>query len=254
MREAHDKDIQIALDKKYEDDRAQAEALIARATEDKDVNLANATRRALAGTRTELDDFLREGQYNLDLHTSFEPGDVTLPSHDTPAWDGSIYNSDAFLGLNRNVGQTHTGSAALEYFGSDQDTTQSFAYLRVVNVSRVTIKPTTTLSYWIYPQAKAEDQERSYNSTCVAVDLTFSDGSFLRNSGATDQRGNRAHPAHQCGKLIPRQWNHVVVPLGEHLSGTNVTQLNVGYEQPGNTGFFHGYIDDIAITDQPVAR
>ncbi|HEX8631400.1 MAG TPA: ALF repeat-containing protein, partial [Catenuloplanes sp.] len=202
MREAHDRDIQIALDKKYEDDRAQAEALIARATEDKDVNLANATRRALAGTRTELDDFLREGQYDLDLFTGFEAGDVQLDSEDTPAWDGSIHNViyceekvwdwRAYCGsLGRMDGgfwvTKHTGRSSIRYVGMDQDTTQSFAYFRGMHVNRVVIKATTTLSYWIYPESSATDGgEQAHNSTCVAVDLTFSDGSVLRNSGATD--------------------------------------------------------------------
>jgi hypothetical protein len=85
------------------------------------------------------------------------------------------------------------------------------------------------------------------------VDLIFSNPATgarnsLRDSGATDQRGNRAHPAHQCGKLTLDAWNFVSVPLGAVANGKKIVQLDLGYDQPANTGGYRGFIDDIRIT------
>ena len=142
-----------------------------------------------------------------------------------------------------NVGRDN--SKGLLYSGMDNNSNQSFAYLRAMNLSGIVVKPTTTLTYWIYP----ERYHGTTNSHCVAIDLAFSDGQNLRDSGATDQHGNRAHPAHQCGKLALNQWNKVTVALGTHFTGRAVTRLDVGYDQAANTGHYRGFIDDIAITD-----
>ncbi|HEX8626757.1 MAG TPA: ALF repeat-containing protein [Catenuloplanes sp.] len=318
VREAHDEDIAIALRKKQEADRAQAEAVLAQATADGHLNLVHATRKALAGSPTDLDDFLRKGQYDLDLKTSFEAGEIPLNWKNSAASEGSISNvngcsltdakrhRDAVAEISARIGALtarfklttnaaekarlqvqiraaqaqlvklkagyatcvslptelevnsetgHTGSAAIRYFGVDHDAKLSFAYLKAMNLSRITVKPTTTLSYWIYPQANTtRDDVIPRNSSCVAVDLKFSDGRTLRDSGAKDQRGNVIHPAQQCGKLQAERWTQVVVPLGELFRGKNVTGLNVGYDQPANTGAFRGYIDDITITDEPITN
>jgi len=52
------------------------------------------------------------------------------------------------------------------------------------------VGPNTTLTYWIYPQSAATSGLVSgSNSSCVAVDLIFTDGSNLRDSGVVDQNG-----------------------------------------------------------------
>lgn len=148
----------------------------------------------------------------------------------------------------------HTGSSALMYSGSDNSATTSFAYMEVFDVSsqNLTVGPNTTLSYWIYPQGPTDSTPGANltsgnNSTCVAIDLIFSDGSDLRDSGATDQNGVRIHPAFQCGHLTLNTWNHVTVNLGSFVNGKTIMRINVGYDQPANTGGYRGYIDDISI-------
>ena len=86
------------------------------------------------------------------------------------------------------------------------------------------------------------------NSTCVAIDLIFSDNSNLRDSGAVDQNGNRAHPAYQCNHLTVDSWNHVTVNLGAYRNGKTVTRIDLGYDQPNSTGGYRGYVDDISIS------
>lgn len=72
--------------------------------------------------------------------------------------------------------------------------------------------------------------------------------SNLRDTGVTDQRGNRAHPAAQCGKLTLDAWNFVSVPIGAVADGKQIVQLDIGYDQAANVGGYRGFIDDIRVT------
>lgn len=145
---------------------------------------------------------------------------------------------------------THTGGISLLYSGSDTSATSSFAYMQVFNLSSqpMVVGSNTTLSYWIYPQSSATSSLVSgTNSSCVAIDLIFSDGTNLRDSGAVDQYGIRAHPAFQCGHLTMDSWNRIVVNLGAFASGKSIVRIDEGYDQPANTGGYRGYIDDMAL-------
>lgn len=102
----------------------------------------------------------------------------------------------------------------------------------------------STLSYWIYPQSA---YSVSTNSTCVSVDLIFSDGTNLRNSGALDQHGQSIHPSGQCNHLTLDSWNQVTVNLGAYVNGKTISRLDIGYDQPSHTGGYRGYLDDLSI-------
>jgi len=145
----------------------------------------------------------------------------------------------------------HTGSAALMYSGKDINPGMSYAYTKVFDLSgqNIIVGPSTTLSYWIYPQSSrtAPVPVSGGNSTCVAVDLIFTDGNNLRDSGTVDQNGNRLHPAAQCGHLTPDTWNHITSVIGTRADGKTIARLDVGYDQPANQGGYRGYIDDISI-------
>lgn len=145
----------------------------------------------------------------------------------------------------------HTGSSALMYSGLASGTSPH-AYLEVYDLSGspLTVGASTQLSYWIYPQSNAKSTwvpAGSDESSCVAVDLVFTDNSTLRDSGAVDQNGNRAHPSHQCGHLTLDTWNHVTVNLGTNNNGKQISRILVGYDHPGGSGGYRGYVDDIAI-------
>ena len=148
----------------------------------------------------------------------------------------------------------HTGSSALLYSGMDTSSSSSYAYLKVFDFSgqNLTVGSSTTLTYWIFPQSPAGNTPGANltsgnNSSCVAVDLIFSDNTSLRDSGATDQHGNRAHPMYQCGHLTMDTWNQVTVNLGSVANGKTIVRLDVGYDQPANSGGYRGYLDDISI-------
>jgi lysophospholipase L1-like esterase len=139
----------------------------------------------------------------------------------------------------RRAEKAHGGTYALMFSGNDTDATRSFSYNRVFDV-HIPIAADTTLSYWILPEHP--------NATSVAIDLALTDGRSLRDSGAADQFGVRAHPRWQGdgGHLVPHQWNLVQVRLSP-LAGGTIDQIRLGYDQPEDTGLFRGYVDDITI-------
>lgn len=183
-----------------------------------------------------------------------------------PTWTDSVDNAGYPAGGSSNVAgiccgltgpeaslrteRAHGGTTALMYSGSDISTSNSYAYVRIFDLSskNITVSSGTTLEYWIFPQSSASvNLVSGSNSTCVAIDLIFSNGSNLRDSGAVDQNGNAAHPNSQCNKLTLDTWNHVVINLGAHSNGLTIVRLDLGYDQPANTGGYRGYVDDISI-------
>jgi hypothetical protein len=148
--------------------------------------------------------------------------------------------------------QAHTGSAALMYSGLAGGGSATHAYMQVFDLSGspLVVASNTVLSYWIFPQSNATTPwvpAGSDDSSCVAVDLIFTDGSDLRDSGAVDQNGIGIHPADQCGHLTLDTWNYISVNLGSVKSGDEISKILVGYDQPGATGGYRGYIDDLSI-------
>ncbi|WP_442788580.1 GDSL-type esterase/lipase family protein [Dactylosporangium sp. NBC_01737] len=195
---------------------------------------------------TALEPVLGDGRDWPLLRASFEAGDPA------PTW---LDSAGAAIGVGgyccaltamesspRAEGVSRSGTGALMYSGSDNSATQSYSYQRIF-AADLPIGASSVLSYWIYPQQAT--------GTFVAVDLQFSDGSALRDSGAVDQFGVRAHPQLQGegGRLVLNQWNLVRVNLGA-LAGRTVTRVDVGFDRPTGTGPFRGYVDDIAVTDE----
>jgi len=216
---------------------------------------------ALATITTELSQTLAS---SITTSTSFSTG--LESGQPAPTWTDTV---DTTGGGDNNVtalccgvagpeagvrtGETsHTGSSSLMYSGS-ADGSDPHAYLKVFDLSNspLAIGSGKTLSYWIYPQSSATTPyvaAGSTNSTCVAIDLIFTDNSTLRDSGAVDQNGNGIHPADQCGHLTLDTWNHVTVNLGTNNANKEINRILVGYDQPTGSGGYRGYIDDISIS------
>ena len=178
-----------------------------------------------------------------DFTSGFEAGSPQ------PTWQNSVEASlniggyccglTAMESAPRNE-TTHGGTTALMYSGNDTSATGSYSYNRIFDVD-VPIGPTSTLSYWVYPQ--------SGGHLDVAVDLVFTDGTNLRDSGAVDQYGVRVHPTFQGNgtRLGFNQWNYLTSTIGNNVAGKTVDRILIGYDQPLNTGTFRGYFDDISI-------
>ncbi len=197
---------------------------------------------------------LRSGMQAPFSSTSFETGQRY------PDWEDVVDTGGGQSGGISNVGPypgyglsgpeagmrletTHSGSAALMYSGAANGAATDYAYMQIFDTSAhpPTIDANTTLTYWI-------DPTNSNNSSCVAVDMVFSDGTALRNLGAVDQSGNRLHPAGQCGHLPLNQWTQVTSKIGSVAAGKTLQRIDLGYDQPGGNGSYRGYVDDISLS------
>ncbi len=117
----------------------------------------------------------------------------------------------------------------------------------------ITVGANTSLSYWIYPQgynATTAPSVSGTNSTCVAIDMVFTDGTALRNLGAVDENGNQLRPARQCGHLTLDP----VEPGDRRHRDGSCRQTDRAHRRrlrpARRLRRLRGYIDDIPITDQ----
>ena len=134
--------------------------------------------------------------------TGLESGDPQL------TWTNTVDNTAPGGGESNVTGAltessstiTRGGGNAIQYGGTASGGTRTHAYLQAFNPS-VSLSSTSRLSYWIYPMTPMGSESGAssmtgLNSTCVAIDIVFTDGTELRDSGVTDQFGNQLHPAH----------------------------------------------------------
>ncbi|MDH2394097.1 hypothetical protein QCN29_36265 [Streptomyces sp. HNM0663] len=199
--------------------------------------------------------------HGAQFSTGFEKGDVEPHWTDTVDEDGGgasnvtgRYDVHGPVAGTRTGETAHTGTGSLKYSGSTKGGVgNAHAYLKVFDLGDTPVKLDSgkTLGYWIRPDTADRWDNVDWldnNSNCVALDLVFTDGSTLRDSGAVDHSGRSIHPAKQCQSLQPNQWNHVTVRIPEGLNGKEVSRINLGYDQdgPGNADY-SGYIDDITI-------
>jgi len=175
---------------------------------------------------------------------------------DTGASGGGISNVGPITGgvsgpeLGVRSENSQSGTYAIMYSGAALGGVSDYAYMAVFNLSgqNVTISPGMRFSYWIFPQSPANNSlTAGSNSAYAALDLIFTDGTNLRNSGLTNQFGVGVNPANQGGVLALDTWNYVTVDLTP-LAGKAVNQIDFGYSQPGGAGGYRGYVDDLGFT------
>jgi lysophospholipase L1-like esterase len=132
-------------------------------------------------------------------------------------------------------------NTAILYSGYAQGGKNTNIVFNVYDV-QIPVSKFTKLDYWIYPQ--------NDNARFAAVDLIFTDGTSLRDSGAVDQNGHSVHPSAGHGGSIPLDaWSQINVNIGQKLEGKVIDKIWIEYDRQGYTGPFRGYIDNISITD-----
>lgn len=146
-----------------------------------------------------------------------------------------------------------TGVKALRYGGRHTADGRGFAWNRLFDVD-VPVGDRSQLTYKIFPEMVSGDL--TYPSTYSAVDLRFTDGTFLSALGATDSHATTASPNGQgVGKILyGSQWNSVTVELGDKARGKTVDAVLLGYDNtadPTTKTTFSGWVDDIEIDPAP---
>jgi hypothetical protein len=191
--------------------------------------------------------------------TGVEADDIQLTWTDTVdsvspggglAGVGPVVNTVSGPELGVRSENAQSGSNAIMYSGAGKGGVSSYACMKMFDLSEqsITISSGMHFSYWIFPQSSRNSGlVTGDNSAFVALDLIFSDGSNLRNSGLTNQEGVPIDPANQGAALQLDTWNYVTVDLTP-LTGKVVKRIDLGYSQPDASGGYRGYVDDISFT------
>ncbi|MFF7447927.1 MULTISPECIES: GH92 family glycosyl hydrolase [unclassified Streptomyces] len=143
-----------------------------------------------------------------------------------------------------------TGKRALRYAGRHTAPGRAYSYNKVYDVDVAVVRD-TRLSYRVFPSMA--DGDLDYAATNVAVDLAFTDGTYLSALGARDQHGFELSPRGQGAAkvLYVNQWNDVASRIGSVAAGKTVDRILVAYDAPSGPARFRGWLDDVRI--EPVA-
>ncbi|MEU7227811.1 GH92 family glycosyl hydrolase [Streptomyces chrestomyceticus] len=142
-----------------------------------------------------------------------------------------------------------SGLRALRYAGTHTAAGRGHSYNKVFDVD-VPVTRATSLSYKVFPEMAATDL--GYPSTHVALDLAFTDGTYLSELRATDQNGAPLTPRGQADAktLYVNQWNHRRSRVGDVAAGKTVDRVLIAYDAPAApkaTPVFRGWVDDITL-------
>ncbi|WP_394837976.1 glycoside hydrolase family 71/99-like protein [Pendulispora rubella] len=132
----------------------------------------------------------------------------------------------------------HAASRSFRLAGRDTQTTASHAYFKAFDVN-IPVQSSTQLSFWTYPQNSLGQH--------ITVDLIMTDGSTLRDSGATDLNGVSMHPGAPRGTV--NAWTQTRSRIGQWLAGKTIDRVLIAYDYGPLTGDFRGYVDDITIAN-----
>lgn len=165
----------------------------------------------------------------------------------------TVVGSGPISGFNIKPLVGWTGVKALRYSGGHTADGRGYAWNRLFDVD-LPVTPQTRLSYKIFPDMIAGDLE--YPSTYAALDVRFTDGTYLSDLGADDQHGVAASPSGQGkGKILyANQWNAVSLDVGKVAAGKTIDRVLVGYDNTGGATKdtrFGGWIDDVSVQATP---
>ncbi|CAM5547917.1 alpha-1 2-mannosidase [Streptomyces spiroverticillatus] len=150
-------------------------------------------------------------------------------------------------------GAGFTGKRALRYAGTHKPNGRAYSYNKVFDVN-TRVGRGTELSYRVFPQLPSGDKgaDLNYPATNVAVDLAFTDGTYLSDLRALDQHGAVLSPQGQGASktLYANQWNHKASRIGSVAAGKTVDRILVAYDNPKGPGEFRGWIDDVRIAEK----
>ncbi|MGW9027670.1 GH92 family glycosyl hydrolase [Streptomyces sp. NPDC055722] len=166
----------------------------------------------------------------------------------------SVVGAGPVSGYNMKSGAGFTGVASLRYSGGAQADGRSYATNKLFDVN-IPVGPKTRLSYKIFPEFTGKDAQ--YPSTYAAVDLHFTDGSYLSGLSPVDQHGYALTAAGQGASkvLYADQWNAVQSDIGAVANGKTIDRVLLAYDDPKATAStrFQGWLDDISVAGTPTS-
>ena len=156
------------------------------------------------------------------------------------------------LNLKQNAG--FTGLHAYQYAGKQTVTGRAYETNVVEQNLSVPVGAKTRLSYRIMPEFTAGNT--TYPSTYAALDLHFTDGTYLSQLHPVDQHGIALTASGQgAGKILyADQWNAESSDIGDVANGKTIDRILIAYDDPAATADtgFGGWIDDLTLDPSPV--
>ncbi len=162
---------------------------------------------------------------------------------------GPIVSSLSGPELGARSENSESGNTEIMFSGKALGDATNYAYLKLFDLSgaNLTVSAGMHFAYWIFPQSPNNDVlATGSNSTYVALNLIFTDGTNLRDYGLTDQHGVPINPTNQATILSLDTWNYVAVDLTS-LAGKTISRIDLCYNQPYGAGGFRGYVDNLAL-------
>ncbi|WP_437113569.1 GH92 family glycosyl hydrolase [Streptomyces roseoverticillatus] len=148
-----------------------------------------------------------------------------------------------------------SGRRALRYGGVHQAMGRAYSYNKIFSMTGgLRVTPGTVLSYKVFPSMPEVDLR--YPATHVALDLAFTDGTYLSDLGAVDQHGAPLTPRGQAGSrtLYVNQWNNKESHIGAVAAGKTVARVLVAYDSPAGPARFRGWVDDVSLAPAPAEK
>ena len=186
-----------------------------------------------------------------DITTGFDDGqpqpvaNSRLISQHIGEFCCSIGGMESVRGTAGTTG-AHSGSAILLYSGEAIDAEPSAASSKILDSSGVWVKPGSSLSYWVWPEAAT-----GRTSTSVTMDLQFTDGTFLHNLAAKASNGGTSDPVSQGPLLKTNTWQQVSLDVGAVAAGKQIQSVVFSFGSGAANGQFPGYVDDVSLTHPP---
>ena len=192
---------------------------------------------------------------NITAHTS---GDLTqladwdLQSADTTT--PTVADMQSHVGTGPGSSPTakggvgYSGLKSFQISGRQTAEGHGYSYNKVFDVD-LAVGPDTELSYLVFPEFNRDDA--SNPATYTAVDLAFTDGTYLSDLGALDQNGFVLSPSAQGASksLYTSQWNQRKARIGQVAEGKTIDRILVGYDKPSGPTSFKSWFDDVKIAN-----
>ncbi|MDT4994742.1 MAG: hypothetical protein QOH97_4634 [Actinoplanes sp.] len=151
------------------------------------------------------------------------------------------------------AGVGYTGLKAFQISGRHLADGRAYSYNKVFDVD-LGVGADTQLSYLVFPEFNRGDP--SNPATYAAVDLAFTDGTYLSDLKAVDQNGIVLSPSAQGASktLYTAQWNARSARLGRVAAGKTIDKILIGYDKPAGPTSFRSWFDDVKIADVAPAQ
>lgn len=150
---------------------------------------------------------------------------------------------------------SYDGKKSLAVYAKKTGKTDSYARNLLYSGLNIKVTANTQLSYVHFPALHdGSTYDYEYTSMHMAMDVKFTDGTYLSELGAVDQNGFGMDPVSkgESDALFSMQWNYVETCLGDVAEGKTIDSIYVYFrmDESTTTPRFLAYFDDLVIEDK----